>query len=79
MKTKTPPSLAMLAFPDALVNISVVSAITGLSASSIFRKTTAGQFPEPVRMSSRCTRWKAGSVMAWLKMQQPAGSGKGSA
>ena len=57
------------ALPDALLKVRTVSAVTGLSASSIYRKIAAGKFPEPVRLGARCTRWKSCSVTAWLAAQ----------
>lgn len=52
---------------DALLKIQTVQAITGLSAPTIYRKVAAKDFPEPVRLGTRCTRWRAGAVMAWLQ------------
>lgn len=52
---------------DALLKIQTVTTITGLSESSIRRKVAAGLFPAPVKDGTRCTRWVAGSVTAWLR------------
>ncbi len=64
-----PQSLEAAALPDALLKIQTVGTVTGLSASSIFRKTAAGEFPDPVRLGARCTRWRAADVRAWLAAQ----------
>lgn len=56
-----------LRIPEALLKIHVVSAVTGLSASSIYRKVSEGKFPAPVKDGSRCTRWVAGQVSNWLR------------
>ena len=66
-----PQPLEAAALPDALLKIQTVAAITGLSPSTIFRKLAADppQFPEPVRLGTRCTRWKSASVRAWLSAQ----------
>ena len=63
--------LEAASLPDALLKIQTVAAITGLSPSTIFRKLAADppQFPEPVRLGKRCTRWKSASVRAWLAAQ----------
>ena len=58
-------------FADALLTIATVRALTGLGRSTIYDKTGAGEFPQPVRLGARCTRWKAGDVTAWLRAQQP--------
>lgn len=64
-----PQPLAALSVPDALLRIDVVRAATGLSSSSLYRKLAAKQFPAPIRMGSRCTRWRAGDISAWLRAQ----------
>lgn len=61
--------IAAAELPDALLTIKIVGAVTGLSASSIYRKTATGDFPQPVRLGSRCTRWPAGAVKAWVRAQ----------
>ena len=33
-------------------------------------KLKAGEFPKPVRMGTRCTRWKAADVRAWIQAKQ---------
>jgi prophage regulatory protein len=60
-------TLDSLKIPEALLKISTVTAVTGLSASSIRRRMAAGQFPQPVRDGARCTRWVAQSVTDWLR------------
>ena len=64
-----PQPLEAASLPDALLKIQTVATVTALSASSIFRKTAAGEFPEPIRLGKRCTRWRASCVRAWLAAQ----------
>ena len=54
---------------DALLKKQTVGAVTGLSGSTIDRKTKAGEFPKPVKLGARCTRWRAADVRAWLAAQ----------
>ena len=63
--------LEAASLPDALLKIQTVAAVTGLSASTIFRKVAADppQFPAPVRLGKRCTRWHSSSVRGWLAAQ----------
>lgn len=53
--------------PDARLKIQTVIQLTGLSASTIRRKTAAGDFPQPIKDGTRCTRWIAGHVTGWLR------------
>ncbi|MBA3597951.1 MAG: AlpA family phage regulatory protein [Methylibium sp.] len=62
-------SLDVLAVEDALLKIGTVAAVTGSSPTSLYRWLEAGRFPQPIRLSSRCTRWRAGDVTAWLQAQ----------
>ena len=57
---------------DALLKIQTVTAVTGLSESSIRRKMAAGLFPMPIKDGARCTRWVAGSVTTWLRAKAVA-------
>lgn len=62
-------SLDALQLPDALLRIEIVRQATGLGDATIYRKLKAGAFPQPVRLGSRCTRWKAADVRAWIQAQ----------
>ncbi|WP_397534251.1 helix-turn-helix transcriptional regulator [Roseateles sp.] len=62
-------SLDVLQLADALLRIQTVGQATGLSGATIYRKLAAGQFPAPVRLGARCTRWKAADVRAWIQAQ----------
>lgn len=61
-----------LRIPEALLKIQTVTAVTGLSESSIRRKISIGEFPAPVKDGPRCTRWVAGQVSQWLRSKAGA-------
>lgn len=54
---------------DALLKLATVEAVTGLSRSTIYARLARNEFPQPVRLSARCTRFRAGDVQAWLAAQ----------
>lgn len=60
--------------PDALLKVSTVEAMTGLSRATIYRKLADG-FPQPVRLGSRCTRWPAAAVREWIQAQNTGKAG----
>jgi prophage regulatory protein len=66
---RNPQPLHAVQLADALLRIQTVGQATGLSGATIYRKLAAGQFPAPVRLGSRCTRWKAADVRAWIQAQ----------
>ena len=76
IRKSTAQPIEALNLPDALLKVQTVCAVVGMSTSSIFRKLAAGQFPAPVRLGTRCTRWKAGDVRAWLAAQGPQAAPK---
>lgn len=67
-------SLAVFDFPDALLRLEVVLTVTGLSRSALYRRIQSGSFCQPVRLNSRCSRWRAGDVQAWLRAQANGGA-----
>ena len=64
-----PLHVAQLA--DALLKMQTVTALTGLSSSSIYRLVAAGELT-PIRRGTRCTRFRAGDITAWLRAQGQA-------
>ncbi|MDR7295470.1 prophage regulatory protein [Pelomonas aquatica] len=64
-----PQPLHVLQLEDALLRIKTVSQATGLSTATLYRKLAAGEFPKPVRLGSRCTRWKAEAIRDWIRTQ----------
>ena len=66
-----PQPLEVASLPNALLMLQTVAAVTGLSRSTIFRKMAADppQFPAPIRLGKRCTRWRSACVRAWLSAQ----------
>ena len=68
-KTRRLQPLHAAQIADALLRLSTVESITGLSRSTIYAKLKAGEFVEPVRIGARCTRFRAGDVQAWLAAQ----------
>ena len=57
---------------DAQLKIQTVIEVTGRSESTIRRLVADGAFPAPVKHGTRCTRWVAGQVAAWLRAQAGA-------
>lgn len=55
--------------PNALLKFSTVTALTGLSRATLYRMLAEKRFVDPVRLSARCTRFRAGDVTAWLTAQ----------
>lgn len=57
--------------PDALLKMATVEALTGLCRSYVYVLIKKAKFPAPVKLAPRCSRWRAGDVMAYLQSLQP--------
>ena len=51
----------------ALVAMSLVTRIVGMKKSATHARIAAGRFPAPLRLSVRCSRFRAGDIRAYLR------------
>ncbi len=51
----------------ALLRLSDVCEIVGLSRSTIYGRMADGQFPRPIRVSERSVRWRSADVAEWIR------------
>jgi len=55
---------------EALIDVQTVLALTGFkSTTPIYTRVREGTFPPPIRLSSRCSRWKLRAVRDWVAKQ----------
>lgn len=59
----------------ALVGIRDVCDLIRLSPSWVYAEVAQGRFPQPLRLSSRCSRWKLSAVRAWLAQRSTGNRG----
>ena len=51
--------------------------LCGISRRSVRRLTSAGDFPQPIKMAGlRATRWRRSDLMAWIEAGCPEGGGR---
>ena len=62
------PSLqpALFQSGDRLLRLAELTAILGISRSTVYRYLAAGRLPQPIHLSSRCIAWKASTISAWM-------------
>jgi predicted DNA-binding transcriptional regulator AlpA len=58
--------LEALHIDGALLEPATVMALTGLRQAAIREAVAQGRFPQPVRLSATCHRWRAEAVRSWL-------------
>ena len=56
-----------------LIRLSVVLSRTGLSRATAYALMDAGEFPRPVRLSSRAVAWLEGAIDDWIETRPLAG------
>ncbi|RMD92992.1 MAG: AlpA family phage regulatory protein [Alphaproteobacteria bacterium] len=59
---------------DRLLRIGDVLRLTSLSRSRVYELRARGDFPAPVRVSSRGVRWRQSDVVAWIESRPSAGA-----
>ena len=62
--------LEVATWPEALLKLPTVVNLTGISKTTIYTKVASNEFPKPVRIGNRCTRFRARDIVAWLKSQK---------
>ena len=67
-RASIPQPLHAAQIADALLKLATVQALTGLGKTTIYAKAATGELT-PIRMGSRCTRWRAGQVQQFLQAQ----------
>ncbi|WP_227711036.1 helix-turn-helix transcriptional regulator [Novosphingobium ovatum] len=53
-----------------LLRITDVMERTTLSRSYIYAKVRRGEFPAPISLGSKCSRWHVADVDAWIRERQ---------
>ena len=53
-------------YKDRLLRIADVQEMTGLSRASVYKMVADGRLPPPVRLSSRCVRWRESELEATI-------------
>lgn len=57
---------------DKHLRRSAVEALTGLSRSAIYDLMSKGQFPRPVKLTTRAVAWPESEVAEWLAQRASA-------
>lgn len=65
-----PQLLDAINVDDALLKLSTVSQLAGISVQTIYRRfADDSTFPRPIRLNARCLRVRAGDLRRWLAEQ----------
>ena len=49
------------------IRLPEVERVTGLRRSAIYKRIAAGEFPQPLRLSSRCSVWCENEIRTWIE------------
>lgn len=56
---------------EKFLKISEVVVTAGISRSLIYSLIKAGKFPEPIRIGTKCKRWRESEILSWMAEQRP--------
>lgn len=62
----------MMNHPERLLRRGDVESLIGLRRSKLYAMVRAGEFPAPVKLSSRAVAWRASEVHAWIEAREAA-------
>lgn len=58
---------------DILVSASQIATPAGVTVGTVWHwNRTISDFPKPLKISSRCTRWRKSEIEAWLESRRSA-------
>lgn len=70
----TAPTQAPATLPESgYIRITALTKIIPFSASTFWRKSKAGTFPMPIKLSEQITAWRVEDVRAWMASTEAKG------
>lgn len=54
---------------DCLLKIDDVKRIVSMGDTWIYDQISKGQFPKPIKLSTRASRWRQSDINAWIAAQ----------
>jgi len=64
--TNAPAAEPEASFPEALLRLPSVIAMTGISRTEIYRRIEDGTFPRPVVLGPNSVAWKQSDLLQWI-------------
>ena len=58
--------------PDAILRIAAVADRIGLARPTIYRMVKDGEFPRPIKITTRAVGWRESDLSAWIASREPA-------
>jgi prophage regulatory protein len=55
---------------EALLPVDLVSAVSGLTVSAIYREMRRGRFPRPLKITNSARAWRLSEILAWIDSRQ---------
>ena len=57
--------------PDAILRIGTVAERIGLARPTIYRMVKDGEFPRPIKITTRAVGWRESDLVAWIASREP--------
>ena len=58
--------------PDTILRVDAVAERIGLARPTIYRMVKDGEFPRPVKITTRAVGWRESDLSAWIASRKPA-------
>ena len=72
MESRRPATPSTSVSPDALLSWEALRSLIPLSRPQVWRLRSAGQFPQPIRLSPNRIAWKTADVLRWIESRPAA-------
>lgn len=73
MSLKHPPAKGSLPAIGYVRQAQLIPNIIPVSSATFWRMVKSGEFPQPVKLTERCTAWRVEDVREWMKSKNTAG------
>lgn len=72
--TSSQPQHSPQLIEASLIDVKSVEKMLSISRRTIYERVQEGKFPAPIRLSSRCSRWRFSDVRDWIAQQATGAS-----
>ena len=57
--------------PDAILRVGTVAERIGLARPTIYRMVKDGEFPRPIKITTRAVGWRESDLATWIASREP--------
>ncbi len=69
MSPNSIPEMGFLPASGYVRQSQLIPTIVPVSSATLWRMVKAGDFPQPIKLTKRCTAWKVEDIRAWMEFK----------